>query len=70
MTSSKKSAMVVNVLYWVVAAAAHPLVRLLPTGSGEPPKIFELMIPLLFVGLAFASTYLLSRAWEQPERGR
>jgi hypothetical protein len=62
MTSSKRRFLVVNVLYWVVAALVHPLTNLLPTGSGEPPKFLELLIPLVFVGLAFGSTYLMSRA--------
>jgi hypothetical protein len=64
-TSSKNSYLVVNILYWVVAALVHPLASLLHTGSGEPPKIFSLLIPLLFVGLAFGSTVLLSRAVSQ-----
>lgn len=62
MASSKKSYLVVNVLFWVVAALIHPLVGLLPTGSGQPPKIYELLIPMAFAGLAFGSTVLLAKA--------
>jgi hypothetical protein len=62
MASSKRHFLIVNVLYWVVAALVHPLTNLLPTGSGEPPKLLELLIPLVFVGLAFGSTHLMSRA--------
>ena len=62
MTPNKKSHLVVNVLYWVVAALLYPLASLLPTESGEPPKIVSLLIPLAFVGLAFGSTVLLARA--------
>lgn len=62
MGSSKKSVLVVNVLFWVVAALLHPLANLLPTGSGETPKIYSLLIPMGFIGLAFGSTHLMSRA--------
>ena len=62
MTSTKKSYLVVNVLYWVTAALLYPLSNLLPTSSGEPPKIFTVLIPLTFVGLAFGSTWLMGRA--------
>ena len=66
MASSKKSSLIVNVLYWVVAALLHPLSRLLPTDSGAP-KIYELLIPLIFIGLAFGSTILLSGALRQKK---
>jgi hypothetical protein len=62
MGSGKKSVLVVNVLFWVVAALLHPLARLLPTNSGEPPKIYSLLIPLAFIGLAYGSTLLMWRA--------
>ena len=62
MGSSKKSVLVVNVLFWVVAALLHPLAGLLPKANGEPSKIFELLIPMGFIGLAYGSTYLMWRA--------
>jgi hypothetical protein len=67
MTQSKKNYLVVNVMYWVVAALIHPLASLMPTGSGEPPKILTLLIPLMFIGLAFGSTVLMARAMAQQE---
>jgi hypothetical protein len=62
MDSSKKNALMVNVLYWVVAALLHPVASLLTSGSGEPPKVFSLLIPLMFVGLAWGSTAMMARA--------
>lgn len=62
MVAANKSYLVVNVLYWVVAALLQPLASLLPAGSGEPPKVLTLLIPLAFVGLAFGSTVLMARA--------
>ena len=66
MDSSKKSVLVVNVLFWMVAALLHPLAGLLPAANGEPPKIFELLIPILFVLLAFGSTAMMARALAKP----
>ena len=70
MGSSKKSFLVVNVLFWVVAVLLHPLANLLPAGSGETPKIFSLLIPLMFIGLAFGSTYLMWRAMASQGMGQ
>ena len=67
MASSKKGSLIVNVSYWVVAALIHPLASLLPTSSGETPKFFELLIPLIFMGLGFGSTVLLSGALGQTK---
>ena len=66
MSASKKNVLVVNVLFWVVAALLHPLASLLPTGSGETPKVFSLLIPILFVLLAFGSTAMVARALAEP----
>ena len=67
MSASKKNVLVVNVLFWVVAALLHPLASLLPTGSGETPKVFSLLIPILFVLLAFGSTAMVARALGQQK---
>ena len=52
MNSSNKNLLVVNVLFWVVAALLHPLASLLPTGSGETPKILSLLIPIIRMVMA------------------
>jgi len=57
----------VNLAFWGVAMLLHPLVRMLPTGSGAPPKIFELLIPVLFILLAGGSTYLMKAAIGKPK---
>jgi hypothetical protein len=40
----------------------NPVIRLLPTSSGEPAKIFELLVPLFLMMLAGGSTYLMKSA--------
>ncbi len=69
MSSSKNSLLVVNVLYWLVAVLLHPLSNLLLTNSGETPKIYSLLTPLIFIGLAFGSTHLMWRAMASQGTG-
>jgi uncharacterized membrane protein (DUF4010 family) len=54
-------------VFWFVAMLLHPLIRVLPTGSGSPPKIFEMLIPVFFIMLAGGSTYLLKAAIGKPK---
>ncbi len=61
-SSEAKKIIAVNIAFWMVAMLVHPVIRMLPTGSGSPPKIFELLVPLLFIMLAGGSTYLLKAA--------
>ena len=67
MSAPHKNVLVVNVLFWVVAALLHPLASLLPTGSGETPKVYSLLIPILFLLLAFGSTVMIARALGQQQ---
>lgn len=63
MTKSQANKLVaVNLALWAFALVLRPLIQLLPTGSGQPPKIFELLVPMFFIMLAGASTYLLKSA--------
>jgi hypothetical protein len=60
--TSNKGVLVVNMLFWVVGALLYPLASILPTGSGETPRIYSVLIPIFFAMLAFGSTYMLARA--------
>jgi len=62
MTKDSKNVLIVNLLFWVVAALLHPLSQLLPTESGEPPNFFSFLIPLIFLMLAIFSTAMISKA--------
>ena len=66
-TSEKKKLITINIAVWAVAILTHPLIQMLPTGSGSPPKIFELLIPIFFMALAGVSTYLLSAGIGKPK---
>ena len=66
-TAEKKKLIMVNLAVWIVAMLTHPLAQMLPTGSGSPPKIFTLLIPIFFMMLAGVSTYLLSVGIGKPQ---
>lgn len=61
-TTEAKKILAVNLAFWIVAMLVHPVIRLLPSASGGPPKIFELLVPLFFIMLAGGSTYLMKTA--------
>lgn len=62
-----KKIILVNLAFWFVAMLLHPLIQMLPTGSGSPPKIFGFLIPVFFIMLAGGSTYLLKAAIGTPK---
>ncbi|MBI5802794.1 MAG: hypothetical protein HZA92_18985 [Verrucomicrobia bacterium] len=64
--SEKTKLIITNVAVWTVATLTHPIVQMLPTGTGSPPKIFSLLIPIFFMMLAGVSTYLLSAGIGKP----
>jgi hypothetical protein len=57
-----KKRVIVNLALWLVAGLLQPVTRMLPTGSGSPPKIFEFLIPRFWIMLAGGATYLLRAA--------
>jgi hypothetical protein len=66
-TSEKKKLITLNLAVWAVAILTHPIIQMLPTDSGSPPKIFSLLIPIFFLALAGVSTYLLSAGSGKPQ---
>lgn len=59
-----KRLIVVNLALWLFAALIYPVVHWIPTGSGMPPKIFEVLVPMFVMMAGFASTSLLRAAVE------
>lgn len=59
---STKKLLAGNFTLWVVAALLHPVAEIIPTGSGEPPKFFSLLFPIIFMMFAFASTGMIRSA--------
>ena len=66
-SSDKISHLLVNLALWAVATVMPSTVEVIATGSGHPPKFYAFLIPLVFMGLAGASTCLLASAMRKPE---
>lgn len=70
MTASEaKRILATNIAFWIVAMLVHPVIQMLPTGSGEPPKIFGFLVPVFFMLLAAGSTGLLKAAIGKTKDG-
>ncbi|MCA9154528.1 MAG: hypothetical protein KDA38_07055 [Planctomycetales bacterium] len=66
-----KKAMLTNLIYWGVAILLPIGMRVVPTSTGASPRIFELVIPLFQIMLAFAAARNFSsalRAAGNPEQ--
>jgi len=61
-TVQAKKLIALNLVVWMLAIVVPPLLRMLPTATGTPPKVYGVMLPLLSVALAGVSTYLLKAA--------
>ena len=57
-----KKLVLINLAFWLAAIAFPFLARSLPTASGSPPKIYDVLIPMIQFMLAFGSTYIVSLA--------
>jgi heme/copper-type cytochrome/quinol oxidase subunit 1 len=57
-----KNPVIQNLLFWLAAIGFPIFARSLPTSSGAPPKIYEVLIPLIQIMFAFGSSYVVSRA--------
>jgi hypothetical protein len=58
---------ILNLAFWAVAIAFPFFTRILPTGSGSSPKIFEVLVPLFQLMLAGGATYLVKSALEKQK---
>lgn len=57
-----KKLTLLNLAFWIAAIGFPVFARSLPTGSGAPPKIYDVLIPLIQMMLAFGSTFLVNQA--------
>jgi hypothetical protein len=55
-----KSIWVRNFGFWIAAAVLYPIAHWIPTASGQPPRIFDVLIPIFVLGLGLASNATLS----------
>jgi apolipoprotein N-acyltransferase len=65
-----KAILVRNIGFWIVAALAYPIAHWIPTATGHPPRIFEVLIPVFVLGLGLASNAVLAAALRADRRER
>ena len=63
-TDPSKKMILTNLGLWIVAALLYPMAHWVPTSTGSPPKIFELLVPMMIMPMGIASTTLLRGAIE------
>ncbi len=56
-----------NWIVWLLAAFAYPVAHWLPTSTGHPPKIFDVLVPVFIMGLGYVSHSILSAALKKPK---
>ncbi|WP_050028165.1 hypothetical protein [Verrucomicrobium sp. BvORR034] len=66
---TRRNILLLNLAFWVVAIAFPYVIRLLPTGSGHPPKIYEVLVPIIQIMLAVGATYHVANALRKPKQG-
>ena len=65
----KRNILVLNLAFWAVAIAFPYVVKLLPTGSGEIPKIYDVLVPLIQIMLAAGATYHVASSLDRSKQG-
>ncbi|MFO0929305.1 MAG: hypothetical protein U0736_20150 [Gemmataceae bacterium] len=63
-----KTLLVRNFGFWIVAALVYPIAHWIPTASGQPPRIFDVLVPILVLGLGLASNAVLGAAFRNGSR--
>lgn len=66
---TKRNILLLNLAFWAVAIAFPYFIRLLPTASGSPPKIYEVLVPLIQIMLAVGATYHVATALGTSKQG-
>lgn len=56
-----------NWIAWLIAALVYPVAHWIPTSTGHPPKIFDVLAPVFIMGLGYVSHSILSAALKSRE---
>jgi hypothetical protein len=68
--SGLKVLLVRNIGFWIVAAVAYPIAHWIPTASGQPPRIFDVLVPVFVLGVGLASNAVIAAAIRGGGRDR
>lgn len=67
--SGLKALLVRNFGFWIAAAVTYPIAHWIPTASGQPPRIFDVLVPVFVLGLGLSSNAVLGSALRAGGRG-
>lgn len=59
-----------NFGFWIAAAVLYPIAHWIPTASGQPPRIFDVLVPVFVLGLGLVSNAILGAAFRSGGRDR
>ena len=62
---NSKNLIIGNIVLWIFAALVYPVSQWVPTGAGTPPRVFEVLIPVIMILMGMASTSFLRTALRQ-----
>lgn len=65
-----KTLLIRNIGFWIAAALAYPIAHWIPSASGQPPRIFDVLVPVFVLGLGLASNAVLGAALRGGDRDR
>jgi hypothetical protein len=68
--ASLKTVLVRNFGFWILAAVLYPIAHWIPTASGQPPRIYDVLVPVFVLGLGLVSNAILGSALRSSDRDR
>ena len=66
-TATERTLIIRNYVLWIIAAVIYPIAHWIPTSSGAPPRIFDILVPIMVIALGQVSTSILSGALRRGE---
>ena len=63
-----KALLVRNFGFWIAAAVLYPIAHWIPTASGQPPRIYDVLVPIFVLGLGLVSNLFLAAAFRVKEQ--
>ncbi len=65
-----RTMLVRNFGFWIVAAVLYPIAHWIPTATGHPLRIFDVLVPILVLGLGLASNAVLGASYKNGHQDR
>ncbi|MCA9055313.1 MAG: hypothetical protein KDA75_15840, partial [Planctomycetaceae bacterium] len=56
-----------NYALWIIAALLYPVAHWIPTSTGAPPRIFDILVPIMVIAMGQVSSSMLSAALSKAQ---